>query len=245
MSSAAAYHSPHRGPRPGLTLIELLVCISIIAVLASLIVPSIAMIREKTQRIACSSNFRQCALALYALADDHDGTLPRVNSNDDMDADVYSMPGYPNLADRLQPYIGDFNVWRCPAATKTTIDDPRNTSAFLRASIIYWPHLSFGSGSTAFSSPGNIVHHTADTALIQDELYRYNGNFRANHSRGGTRRVPYPTNPALEMFFGGVPRGANILYGDGHVSWHDMNDQMVPVYNRTASAFYSSRDFWR
>ncbi len=69
MSDAAHVLPPHRGPRPGLALIELLVSISIVAVLAALIIPSVAVVREKTQRVACSSSFQQCGLALYAYAD--------------------------------------------------------------------------------------------------------------------------------------------------------------------------------
>ncbi len=60
----------------GFTLIELLVVIAIIAVLASLMLPVVAMVRDSALSIKCLSNSRQLANAALSYANDNKGVLP-------------------------------------------------------------------------------------------------------------------------------------------------------------------------
>ncbi len=61
----------------GFTLIELLVVISIIAILASMLLPAVGMIRDMAQQQKCSSNLRQVALANITYASESEGqTVP-------------------------------------------------------------------------------------------------------------------------------------------------------------------------
>jgi len=62
--------------RHGFTLIELLVVISIIAILASMLLPAVGMIRDMANQQKCGNNERQFALAIAGYAADNDGLAP-------------------------------------------------------------------------------------------------------------------------------------------------------------------------
>jgi prepilin-type N-terminal cleavage/methylation domain-containing protein/prepilin-type processing-associated H-X9-DG protein len=60
----------------GFTLIELLVVIAIIAVIASLLVPALALAKEKARRVQCASGTRQIGIAMQMYADENRGYFP-------------------------------------------------------------------------------------------------------------------------------------------------------------------------
>jgi prepilin-type N-terminal cleavage/methylation domain-containing protein/prepilin-type processing-associated H-X9-DG protein len=74
---------------PGFTLIELLVVIAIIAVLAALLLPTLARAKAKAQRTCCMSNLRQISLHMQLYTDDNREFFPAhrnagVNSSDSL-----------------------------------------------------------------------------------------------------------------------------------------------------------------
>lgn len=88
--------------REGFTLIELLVVIAIIAILAAMLLPSLARAKETAKRISCVNNLKQMALALRMYGDDNDDNFPaRVSRN-----------RWPTA---LRPYYQDLRLLRCPS----------------------------------------------------------------------------------------------------------------------------------
>src|SRR5437016_5753758 len=63
--------------KTGFTLVELLVVIGIIALLISILLPSLNRARETANRVKCGSNMRQIGQAVLLYANENKGNYPR------------------------------------------------------------------------------------------------------------------------------------------------------------------------
>ena len=84
------------------TLIELLVVIAIIAILAGMLLPSLARGKETARRIACTNNMKQLNLSVKLYADDNSDILPRRSDG----------KNWPTL---IQPGFLDLRILKCPS----------------------------------------------------------------------------------------------------------------------------------
>ena len=66
-------HVKNRRKRSGFTLVELLVVVAIIALLISILLPSLSKAREAARAVGCSSNMKQFVIANQLYADEEDG----------------------------------------------------------------------------------------------------------------------------------------------------------------------------
>lgn len=65
-----------RGSRAAFTAVDLLVSITVIAVLIGILLPSLASVHETARRTVCKSNLRQMGLGVAMFADERGGRLP-------------------------------------------------------------------------------------------------------------------------------------------------------------------------
>jgi len=90
----------HRPTRPAFTLVELLVVITIIAVLIGLLVPAVQKVREAAMRSRCMNNLHQTGLALVQYQSDH-GAFPAATRTD-----------RGTWRQELLPYLNQEPLWR-------------------------------------------------------------------------------------------------------------------------------------
>jgi prepilin-type N-terminal cleavage/methylation domain-containing protein len=58
------------------TLIELLVVVSIIAILASMLLPALSVARHRSKRVVCVSNMQQIGMMCLFYSEDNEGYYP-------------------------------------------------------------------------------------------------------------------------------------------------------------------------
>ena len=127
-------------PRTGFTLMELLVVITIIAILAALLIPTINLVRSQARKSNCLNRQKQIALAIEGYRGENDSRYPHSqnsSSSDRFDVETfgatpvyspfaYSKPEYSGPQPYLWCALIDYDIapptttgvmpsiWRCP-----------------------------------------------------------------------------------------------------------------------------------
>jgi Tfp pilus assembly protein PilE len=94
--------------RWGITLVEVLVVIAIIAVLIGLLLPAVQRVRAAAIRLQSQNNLKQIALATHHLASNHEGRLPAFGSTGSTGTQVFNG----SLFEVILPHLEQGNLYR-------------------------------------------------------------------------------------------------------------------------------------
>jgi prepilin-type N-terminal cleavage/methylation domain-containing protein len=233
-------HTRHGAIRRAFTLIELLVVIAIIALLISIILPSLGSARKTAWTVMCQSNLRQLGIAIQGYLDDQ---------KDPVFMDLHNSPGGPSffnhvgVVETLQPYLSDAGSkpFECPAAKGlSSVRDPQNIGPLqqsLRIFTLPFPNLGGTQPLTAWTE------YWFNDSIIVPESQQY---FESGVSARRMRLIRNPqwvvwSMDALDQFprheakvnTGQLNTGKdNLLFGDHSVrlmSYSDYEDQTDPA----------------
>ncbi|MBQ6471429.1 MAG: type II secretion system protein [Victivallales bacterium] len=120
------------------TLIELLVVITIIAILASMLLPALTKAREKARTVACLNNMKTFGLANTMYADDNDDFMVPVNyvcGGSHTTPDGTTNTGAILWHTLLYPYIREYKTYNCPSGVEGDKDGHRYVGQYLGESM--------------------------------------------------------------------------------------------------------------
>jgi len=166
--------------RRAFSLIELLVVISIIAVLAGMLLPAVGLVRNAARTTACASNLRQLGLVTATYANDSQGLLPVGATNPYKYSWYHYLAAVLNDCDVSQ-VTSLPGVFRCPAAAI-----PGGANHY-SAQFHLFPDLTK-------TTSGHVVKQGALAELKSDMMLIADGT---QMTRGNGNADPLPWNQAL------------------------------------------------
>ena len=235
---------PYRFKR-AFTLIELLVVIAIIAILAAILLPVFAQVREKARAASCMSNLKQVSIATMQYTQDYDEMEPTGYWSDDISTYIY-------WYDIIMPYVATANTDVALINTCQSATTGKGVMAYsLNARVGGDSSDTWFNYKTAASLA--MMTHPASTILVGDaaQIPAYQHNpltvFRVNpgsvnggpwndYEAAGNSKdwdtIDNDTNSAGTS--PGQVRyrhqgGANFGFCDGHVKW--MKRGSVTIFN--------------
>jgi prepilin-type N-terminal cleavage/methylation domain-containing protein len=215
-------------PSRGFTLVELLVVIGIIALLLSIILPTIGRARDMGTRVGCGNNLRQLMLAVRNYSMDNDGFIPFPNDDDTS----YNAPGWLYSQARMtspaswkQPevkfgslwrYINTFETYHCPADKEPYLGrTPSGENSHELASyMMNWAAAGFGAVTFSQVPALRLTRMPADGIAF----------WEADETKPNTDMWSDGTNEPKNGLTPRHGKGATVARFDGGTEWYTRDE---------------------
>ena len=208
------------------TLLEALVVVTTIALLVTILLPSLQLARESARKSACATNLHLLGVLILTYATEHNGDLPPYDPGS-----AKPMRMTNEVANTLEDdYGAPFQAFYCPSQQLTTYDPWPDGTPYNFANpadqrlmydgqvggnaLISYMYLMNVPWVSAAASPRRLYQKGENLPLFADQLIT-NGNSFYPSPNGYTHNHTSP--PGGGTFFD--PEGGHKLLIDGHVEW--------------------------
>ena len=195
-----------RSERSGFTLIELLVVIAIIAILAAILFPVFAKVREKARQTSCASNMKQLGLAIMQYTQDNDEHYPDGYDGQTTDVTQGKLLYWPAA---IFPYVKSYGAYQCP-------DNPHSSQ--IGCAYIYNNHALNMTSLASVDSPAQIIM-LADggTTPYWADPAKDPKNVNTAHGLNSDYTIWLSVGRVIEDSQARHTDHANLAFADGHV----------------------------
>jgi prepilin-type N-terminal cleavage/methylation domain-containing protein len=249
----AAACPPPEAHRAGFTLIELLIVITIIALLASMLMPALQTAQSQGKRISCQNNLKQLVTGVLMYTADNAGKLPEnfPGSKSDNSWVLGNMVIEGETTNRtlirqgrLFPYLGHVDLYRCPA-------DPSKVGGVTRArsySMNGWVGSRY---MESYPSPSGSPYQSKDRTFVRENelaavgpanIWLMMDEHEASINDAWFLVTMDDSRPFASFPATRHDRAYDLNFADGHLDLYKLRDPESLKFGTTTNAQFSAKN---